>query len=77
MAIARQLEIAARLAAASRLPLDRLPYSDDFEEIYARFVKETGRSCSRHECWWSLVDARKRGLVGSSRRSPRDSKRDA
>jgi hypothetical protein len=77
MAIARQLDIAARPAAESRLPLDRLPYTAEFEELYARFVTETGRICSRHECWWSLADARKRGLVGSSLRRPRDSQRDA
>ncbi|MGO9917012.1 MAG: hypothetical protein ACLQIB_20215 [Isosphaeraceae bacterium] len=71
MITAKQLHIAARLASEVRLPLDRLSYTDDFECVYERFVALTGAACSRHQCWWALVDARKRGLVGSSRRRPR------
>jgi hypothetical protein len=67
----KQLATAARLAAESGLPLDRLPYTDEFESLYERFVVLTGAACSRHQCWWALVDARKRGLVGSLRRRPR------
>ncbi|APW63228.1 hypothetical protein BSF38_04792 [Paludisphaera borealis] len=72
MTSARRLDVAARLAAESLLPLDRLPYTPAFDDLYARYVKEIGRDCSRHDCWWALVDARKRGLVGSSRRRPHD-----
>jgi len=70
MAIAREVEIAARLAREIAAPLDRLPYTPLFETIYARYVSEIGRDCSRHDCWWALADARKRGLVGATRRRP-------
>ena len=52
MITAKQLDIAARLASEVRLPLDRLPYTDDFECVYERFVVLTGAACSRHQCWW-------------------------
>lgn len=67
---AKQLDVATRLAAESTVPLDRLPYTEDFERIYERFRDLTGAACSRHQCWWALLGARKRGLVGPSRRHP-------
>ena len=73
MVSARLVNLAASLAAEFPKPLDRLPYTEEFEAMYAKFVAMAGTSCSRHDCWWYLVDARKRGLVGASRRrqSPR------
>lgn len=59
-----QLNIATEIARQSPLPLDRLPYTEEFEALYTNFVSKVGRSCSKHECYWSLLDARKRGLVG-------------
>lgn len=71
MISAQALEIAAKLVASSPKPLDRLPYTDDFEEVYRAFVVRLGRQCSRHDCWWYLLDARKRGLVGPTKRRSR------
>jgi len=70
MAIARTIEIAIRLAAELPISIDRLPYTPEFEAYYIRFQAELGRPCSRGEAWWSLVDARKRGMIGASRRRP-------
>ncbi len=59
--VARYLEIATQLLAEIEVPLDRLPYTDDFEPIYERFQDLAGKSLDRHEVWWSLLSARKRG----------------
>jgi hypothetical protein len=50
MMTTKQLDVAARLAAESRLALDRLPYTEDFELVYERFRTETGTACTRNEC---------------------------
>ena len=65
MAIARSVKIAARLAAELPVSIDRLPYTSEFEAYYTLFQTEFGRPCSRWEAWWSLVDARKRGMIGA------------
>lgn len=70
MATARSLEIAARLAAELPVSIDRLPYTPEFDAYHERFQVELGRRCTRWESWWSLVGARKRGMIGSSRRRP-------
>lgn len=64
----RILEIAASLARTSPVPLDQLPYSPHFGPIYQSFLSQTGLKCSEHECWLSLLGARKRGLVGGRNR---------
>jgi hypothetical protein len=66
-----ELKLAATLVAKSILPLDRLPYTDEFEPLYQEFVRAIGHPRTRHEVWWCMVDARKRGLVGPMRRRPR------
>lgn len=71
MSSARRIEIAARLASESELPLDRLPYTPQFKAIHKRFVAEIGADCSEHETWWCLVGARKRGLVKAKHRRAR------
>lgn len=76
MVSARLVNLAAALAAQCPMPLDRLPYTEEFEAIYAEFVAAVGADYSRHDCWWYLPDARKRGLVGASRRA-RGSKKTA
>ena len=47
MTIAREAEIVARLARDISMPLDRLPYTPQFEVVYARYVQEIGRDRSR------------------------------
>ncbi len=43
----------------------------EFEPLYTEFVRVMGSPCSRREFWWCMVDARKRGLVGATRRRSR------
>lgn len=68
MVSARLLRIAADLAAESPVSLDRLPHNEPFEPMYAKFVAAVGAGYSRHDFWWYMVDARKRGLLRASRR---------
>lgn len=70
--IARHLDIAAELVSRSSLPLDRLPYTDEFEPMCEQFKTLTGTHYSKHEAWLYFLSARKRGLVGPSRRRPRN-----
>ncbi len=68
MAIAHYIEIAAGLLAESKYPLDRLPYTTNFDVLYQRFNQLSGKEHSKHEVWWYLLDARKRGRSRSARR---------
>lgn len=45
------------------VPADQLPYTDDFESLYAEVVKQTGETLSRSECWKLLATTRKRGKL--------------
>lgn len=71
MASLNQLQKAADLIRLSPKPIDRLPYTPEFDELHLRFEQEIGVTCSPHYFWWCLVDARKRGLVGPSKRRRR------
>jgi hypothetical protein len=69
MAAARLLEIAAQMLREPNVPpSDRLPYTPEFDVLCIRFSQLLGRECSPHEVWEAVVSARKRGLVGPSRR---------
>lgn len=74
MSSSRMLQIAAELAKSSP-PIDRLPYSQEFEGpagVYQEFVRRLGRACSKGEVWWALQHARKAGMIGPSRRRHRE-----
>jgi hypothetical protein len=48
--------------------LDDLPYTEDFEQLYAKFVERSGRALSRHDLWRALSNLRKaRRLVRKER----------
>jgi hypothetical protein len=68
MTIARHLELAAQTLTELHVPLDRLPYTPEFEVVYGRFTEVCGAALSRHDVWWYLLSARKRGLGRASRR---------
>jgi hypothetical protein len=72
MAIARHLEIAAQpLKEQDVPPSDRLPYTPAMDIFRARFNQFIGRENTYLEVWEAIVGARKRGLVGASRRRRR------
>jgi hypothetical protein len=71
MATSRELQVAAELSRELHLSLDRLPYTEAFDRVHACFVERLGRECTQHQTWWALVGARKRGLIGRSKRLSR------
>jgi hypothetical protein len=72
MIVARHLEIAAQILREPDVPpSDRLPYTPEFEALRAHFSVLLGREISCREVWEAIVSARKRGLVGASRRRRR------
>lgn len=74
MATARHLEIAVQLLRDPTVPpSDRLPYTPEFEALRLRFAERLGKEISSRQVWLALIDARKRGLVGASRRRRRPS----
>lgn len=66
-----QLKVAASLATISPKPLDRLPYTPEFDQLYRLFIEQTGSPCTESECWNAFLGARKRGMIGPSRRRRR------
>ncbi len=67
--IARHLEIAAQMLRESDVPpSDQLPYSPEFDVFRTRFCDRLGREVSYRDVWKAVLNARKRGLVGASRR---------
>jgi hypothetical protein len=72
MITARKLEIAAQILREPDVPpTDRLPYTPDMDVVRDRFSTRLGYEISNQEAWTAFVGARKRGLVGSSRRRRR------
>jgi len=69
MASMHEIRIAAEVAVEAPVPLDQLPYTVDFDLVHTLFTNRLGRPCSKSETWLSLIGARKRGLVGTRRRS--------
>ena len=39
--------------------LDNLPYTDDFERLHTKFVRQSGLMLSRHDLWRVLSNLRK------------------
>ena len=49
--------------------VDDLPYTDEFETLYAGFVARTGVTMTRHDVWKALAGCRKQSrLVRKVRR---------
>lgn len=44
-------------------PLDSLPYTPAFENLYGHFLLKTGLSTSRHSVWRALMGYRKAGKL--------------
>lgn len=61
-------QVLADLYLQTRLTVDQLPYTEEFERLYTQFVARTGRALSRNEVWRALASVRKRsGLVRKER----------
>lgn len=52
-------EVLAELYRSTSRTRDDLPYTDEFEALYAQFIARTGRVISRHDLWTALASAGK------------------
>lgn len=57
------VSVLADVYADRGVPADRLPYTDDFEAVFAELVRRTGEPLTRADCWQLLANARKRGAL--------------
>lgn len=63
-----QIDLLSELYAEADCTLDDLPYTDEFERLYAQFLARSGVSLDRHYVWKALCNARKaRKLVRKER----------
>jgi hypothetical protein len=67
----RLLDIAVQIAAELKTSVDRLPYTEEFDEAFARFQVAAGETVSKHDCWWAMQHARKNGMLKANRRKTR------
>lgn len=62
-------EVLRQLYSNAQRTLDDLPYTHEFEALFAEFVKKTGRStATRHDVWRALATLRKRASLTRKRR---------
>lgn len=48
-----------QLYSRQSVPLDRLPYTTEFENLFALYVEQSCRKITRNEVWRRLVQIRK------------------
>lgn len=65
------LRIAAEVAQMSSVPLDRLPYTEEFDRLWEEFVRKADFPYTRAEVFQSLLSVRKRGMLPYRRRRSR------
>lgn len=49
---------------------DELPYTEEFELLYASFLRRTGLGMTRNSFWRLLANERKQGKLARKRRDP-------
>ena len=47
----------------ARKTLDDLPYTEEFEQLHAKFIARSGTAISRHGLWRALTNLRKAGRL--------------
>ena len=57
-----QAEFVVQLYVEQQWPLDKLPYTKEFEEMYSRFTTDLAMIIERGGFWTILVALRKKGL---------------
>jgi hypothetical protein len=56
-------ELLAELYRETRLTVDELPYTDEFERLYAAFIVRSGLTMTRHDVWKALAGCRKQSRL--------------
>ncbi len=57
------VSVLAEVYAQRGVPADQLPYTDEFEGLYAEVTRRTGVPLSRAQFWRLIANARKRGVL--------------
>lgn len=60
-----EVETAAAVARHWGIPLEQLPYSEEFDKLWMDFQTRMNRTCDRHRFWRALCRARKSSKLGS------------
>ncbi len=58
-----RIERLLELYKQSGLPLDRLPYTSEFENLFTTFAAENPSTFTRSDLWYALTYLRKRSLL--------------
>jgi len=61
-------KVLAELYDQTRLTVDELPYTDDFETLYTAFVARSGLTTTRRDVWKALAGCRKASRLSRKRR---------
>jgi hypothetical protein len=61
-------DLLAELYRQMHMTVDELPYTEEFETLYAAFLERTQRRMSRQEVWRALAGARKASRLVRKRR---------
>ena len=56
-------DLVAELYTASRRTVDDLPYTDEFERLYAAFMARSGLTLTRHDFWKAMAGCRKQSRL--------------
>lgn len=64
-----QNQIASKLYQNHGTPLDKLPYTTMFERMLTVFAKETGLTLSLRDFYVILINLRKAGKLGKTRKT--------
>ena len=65
---ARQLKAATELARQCPIPLDRLPYTPEFDYLHTALTAQAG-PLDKAQSWHCLLSVRKRGLLSRHKES--------
>ena len=65
-------QLLAGLYERTAKTLDELPYTEEFERLFASFLQKTGLNISRHEVWHLLAGQRKAAKLARMKRPPAD-----
>jgi hypothetical protein len=53
----------ATIYQTAGIPLDKLPYTEDFEKLHAEFCVQSRCAVTMRQLWQELVSLRKSGLL--------------
>lgn len=61
-------ELLGELYVRTAKTLDDLPYTDEFDTLYAAFINRSGLTMTRHDVWRALTNLRKTSRLARKKR---------